>query len=98
MTPTQRDELLRRLRDPRNQFLFDPEASKEAWKLLNDAAQAIELLTRSAHDVCEGMYSDRVDDVLELCDALNAVRALAGEDPEILKIVDDAIREHGIRE
>jgi len=31
----------------------------------------------------------------ELCSALKAVYALAGEDPQIEKIVHDAIREHG---
>ena len=34
--------LLKRLRDPRNQFLFDPQVSEHGWELLRDAADYIE--------------------------------------------------------
>lgn len=49
----------------------------------------------SARDVCEGMYAEKCDDVIGLCEALRAVLALAGESAEVRKIVDDAIAEHG---
>lgn len=49
----------------------------------------------SARDVCEGMYAEKCDDVIGLCEALRAVLALAGESAEIRQIVDDAIAEHG---
>ena len=49
----------------------------------------------SARTVCEGMYLDKCHAVSELCDALRAVYALAGESPEVAKIVLEAIRENG---
>lgn len=49
-----------------------------------------------ARQVCEGIYKDRCDNNLALCEALRAVYALSGEDKQIKKIVHDAIREHGI--
>lgn len=49
-----------------------------------------------SRDVCEGMYAERTNDVLALCEALRAVYALAGQNKEIAKIVEDAIREHGL--
>jgi hypothetical protein len=49
-----------------------------------------------ARQVCEGIYKDRCDDNLALCEALRAVYALAGEDKQIEKIVHDAIAKHGI--
>lgn len=45
--------------------------------------------------VCEGIYIDKVDDCLELVEALRAVRTMAGENPEVVKIIDKAIEEHG---
>lgn len=48
-----------------------------------------------AQSVCDGMWIDKCNDVHELCNALNAVYAIAGENPEVRKIVHDAIREHG---
>ena len=53
------------------------------------------LTDQASRDVCDGMYVDKCDDVLGLCEALRAVLALAGEDPQVRKIVDDAIAEHG---
>lgn len=49
----------------------------------------------SARAVCDGMYLDKCDDVNELCAALRAVYAIAGENPEVKRIVHDAIRDHG---
>jgi hypothetical protein len=49
-----------------------------------------------ARDVCEGMYRDRLNDNLALCEALRAVYALAGENKEIAKLIHDAIRQHGV--
>lgn len=53
-----------------------------------------------ARQVCDGIYADRVDDVLELCEALMAIRTLCGGHSEqskaITEIVDKAIEEHGI--
>ena len=46
-------------------------------------------------DVCEGMYDEKCDDVLKLQEALRAVYALAGEDPAIARIVQEAITETG---
>lgn len=49
-----------------------------------------------SQQVCEGMYKDRCDDNLALCEALRAVYALYGEDKQVKKIVHDAIKQHGI--
>jgi hypothetical protein len=49
----------------------------------------------SARNVCEGMYAEKCDDVIGLCEALRAVLALAGESAEVRAIVDEAIAEHG---
>lgn len=48
-----------------------------------------------ARSVCEGIYLDRLNDNLELCAALRAVYAVAGEDPQVRKIVEDALEAHG---
>lgn len=48
-----------------------------------------------SRDVCEGMYQEKCDDVIGLCEALRAVLALAGENAEVRKVVHDAISEHG---
>lgn len=48
-----------------------------------------------SRDVCEGMYQEKCDDVLGLCEALRAVLALAGENKEVRRIVESAINEHG---
>ena len=62
------------------------------WKWKHDGECATE---ESARTVCEGMYMEKCNDVHELCAALRAVYALAGESAEVRKIVEDAIREHG---
>lgn len=49
-----------------------------------------------ARQVCEGMYVERVQDNLALCEALRAVYALVGENEAVAKTVHDAIREHGV--
>lgn len=46
-------------------------------------------------DVCEGIYLNRLNDNLELCAALRAVYAVAGEDPQVRKIVEEALENHG---
>lgn len=48
-----------------------------------------------ARDVCEGMYAEKCDDVIGLCEALRAVLALAGESAEVRRVVERAIDEHG---
>ena len=48
-----------------------------------------------AKDVCEGMYLEKCDDNHSLCEALRAVYALAGENSEIERIVNDAIKQYG---
>lgn len=48
-----------------------------------------------SRSVCEGIFAEKCDDVLGLCEALRAVLALAGESAEIRSIVDKAISEHG---
>lgn len=50
---------------------------------------------RYAHDVCEGMWEEKCDDVIALCEALRAVLALAGESKEVRDIVEKAIADHG---
>lgn len=47
-------------------------------------------------DVCEGTYADKLEDVLQLSEALRGVRTLAGESPEIAKIVDTVLEQHGL--
>lgn len=45
--------------------------------------------------VAKGMYIARLNDNLELCAALRAVYAIAGEDPQVRKIVEEALQNHG---
>ena len=47
----------------------------------------------AARSVCEGMYSAKEDEKLRLKEALRAVYALAGENPEVRRIVNDALDE-----
>ena len=46
-------------------------------------------------DVCTGMYADKCDAVISLCEALRAVMSLTGENHQVKKIVENAILEHG---
>lgn len=48
-----------------------------------------------ARSVCEGIYLDRLNDNLELCAALRAAYAVAGEDPQVRTIVEEALDQHG---
>lgn len=50
---------------------------------------------RYARDVCDGMWEEKCDDVIALCEALRAVLALAGENKEVRAIVEKAISDHG---
>lgn len=50
---------------------------------------------RHARDVCDGMWEEKCDDVIALCEALRAVLALAGENKEVRAIVEKAISDHG---
>ena len=45
----------------------------------------------TSRQVCEGIYSDHVNDNLALCEALRAVYALAGGDKKIAKVVHDVL-------
>ena len=47
----------------------------------------------AARSVCEGMYQAKEDEKLALKAALRAVYALAGENPEVRKIINDALNE-----
>lgn len=47
-----------------------------------------------SRDVCEGMYAEKCDDVIGLCEALRSVLALAGENREVRAIVERVISEH----
>lgn len=47
----------------------------------------------SARSVCEGMYAAKEDEKLKLKEALRAVYALAGEDPEVRKVIHEALNE-----
>ena len=82
-----------------------PAVQQAAQKTVNDAINAVKAkgLTHveecahdpSARDVCVGLYIEKCDDVIGLCEALRAVLALAGESAEVRKIVEEAIAEHG---
>ena len=48
-----------------------------------------------SRDVCEGMYAEKCDDVIGLCEALRAVLALAGENKEVRRVIEKAIHDHG---
>lgn len=48
-----------------------------------------------ARSVCEGMWIDKCDDVNALVEALKAVYALAGQNKEVARIVNDVIAKHG---
>jgi len=47
----------------------------------------------AARSVCEGMYSEKEDEKLRLKEALRAVYALAGENPEVRNIIHEALGE-----
>ena len=47
----------------------------------------------SARSVCEGMYAAKEDEKRRLKEALRAVYALAGENPEVRKIINEALDE-----
>lgn len=48
-----------------------------------------------SRSVCEAMYQEKCDDVIGLCEALRAVLALAGQNKEVRRVIEDAIKEHG---
>lgn len=43
---------------------------------------------------CESIYVGRLNDNIQLCAALRAVYAIAGEDPQVRRIVEDALNEY----
>lgn len=47
----------------------------------------------AARSVCEGMYSAKEDEKIRLKEALRAVYAIAGEDPAVRKIINEALDE-----
>ncbi len=47
----------------------------------------------AARSVCEGMYAAKEDEKLRLKAALRAVYAIAGEDPEVRRIINEALDE-----
>lgn len=54
------------------------------------------LADKSRMDVCDGTYQDKLDSVIDLCETLRAVYALAGENPEVQKLIKDALRRNEI--
>ena len=48
------------------------------------------------YDVNQGMYEDRCDDNIKLCDALREILALAGEDQQVARIIECALEEFAI--
>lgn len=48
----------------------------------------------AARSVCEGMYAVKEDEKIRLCDALRAVYALAGENKEVRRIINEALDEN----
>ena len=51
---------------------------------------------QSAQDVCDGTYMEKVEDVIQLSEALRGVLALAGENREIARIIETALEDHGL--
>lgn len=49
---------------------------------------------RSAMEVCEGVYADKVDECMGLVETIRAIYALAGENPQIKNLVDEALIEY----
>lgn len=49
---------------------------------------------RSALEVCEGVYADKVDECMGLVETIRAIYALAGENPQIKNLVDEALIEY----
>jgi hypothetical protein len=47
-------------------------------------------------DVCAGIYTQRVDDNIALCEALRAVLALCGENKEVNEIIETVLEDHGL--
>ena len=48
-----------------------------------------------ARSVCDGMWIDKCDDVNAMVEALQAVYALAGQNKEVARIVNETIAKHG---
>lgn len=46
--------------------------------------------------VCDGTYMEKVEDVIQLSEALRGVLALAGENREIARIIKTALEDHGL--
>mgnify|MGYP007127660254 FL=1 len=57
-----------------------------------EACQADE----SRKAVCDGTYQDKLDSVIDLCETLRAVYALAGENPEVRNLINDALQRNEI--
>lgn len=57
----------------------------------HDGECATDKYTRS---VCEGMYSEKVGEKLELVEALRAVYAIAGEDYHVGQIIETALADY----
>jgi len=51
---------------------------------------------QSAQDVCDGTYIEKVEDVIQLSEALRGVLALAGENREIARVIETALESHGL--
>lgn len=49
-----------------------------------------------AQDVCEGSYGEKVEDVIQLSEALRGVLALAGENREVARVIETALESHGL--
>lgn len=49
-----------------------------------------------AQDVCEGSYSEKVNDVIQLSETLRGILALVGENREIARIIETALEDHGL--
>ena len=57
----------------------------------HDGECATDIYTRS---VCDGMYSEKEDERIGLAEALRAVYAIAGEDIQVKKIVEQALDDY----
>jgi hypothetical protein len=84
---------------PNSDFGHAAHAKIASWG--HGALREVKHVGECAHDafarqVCDGVYAERVEDNLALCEALRAVYTLCGENKDVKKLVHDSIQEHGI--
>ena len=68
----------------------------EAASIVNTVLYKQKQTSTDPYDIHNGMYVDRCDDNIGLCNALRAIYAIAGEDSKVQEIVNTAIEEFGL--